>query len=228
MAEKGNAALAGLLQVQMMLKAPKSQMNKFGGYKYRSCEDIIEAAKPLCAANGLMLTLSDTIELIGDRYYVRADASVTDAVTGDSITTHAFAREAAAKKGMDDSQITGTASSYARKYALNGLFAIDDTKDADTDEYTARTGAQNGAGRTKSADTTNHIDRPQNDAERAIQSARHRMAAEVKRLAATGDELKAVCQKHFGKVNSTALSVDELNQLTTNMQKWIAEECRNM
>ena len=124
MAEKGNAALAGLLQVQMMLKAPKSQMNKFGGYKYRSCEDIIEAAKPLCAANGLMLTLSDTIELIGDRYYVRADASVTDAVTGDSITTHAFAREAAAKKGMDDSQITGTASSYARKYALNGLLGV--------------------------------------------------------------------------------------------------------
>ena len=228
MAEKGNAALAGLLQVQMALKAPKSQYNKFGKYYYRSCEDIIEAVKPLCASNGLVLTLTDSVEQVGDRYYIRADVSVTDAVTGDSVTAHAYARESVQKKGMDESQITGTASSYARKYALNGLFAIDDTKDADTDEYTARTDAQNGAGRTKSADTTNHIGRPQSDAERAIQSARHRMAAEVKRLAATGDALKAVCQKHFGKVNSTALNIDELNQLTTNMEKWIAEECRNM
>lgn len=228
MAEKGNAALAGLLQVQMALKAPKSQYNSFGKYHYRSCEDIIEAAKPLCASNGLVLTMTDSIEQVGDRYYIRADVGVTDAVTGDSITAHAYARESVQKKGMDESQITGTASSYARKYALNGLFAIDDTKDADTDEYTARTGAQNGAGRTKSADTTNHIDRPQNDAERAMQSARHRMAAEVKRLAATGDELKAVCQKHFGKLNSKELNIDELSQLTEKMEDWIAEECRNM
>lgn len=228
MAEKGNAALAGLLQVQMALKAPKGQYNSFGKYHYRSCEDIIEAAKPLCASNGLVLTMTDSIEQVGDRYYIRADVGVTDAVTGDSITAHAYARESVQKKGMDESQITGTASSYARKYALNGLFAIDDTKDADTDEYTARTGAQNGAGRTKSADATNHIDRPQNDAERAMQSARHRMAAEVKRLAATGDELKAVCQKHFGKLNSKALNIDELNQLTEKMEDWIAEECRNM
>ncbi len=118
-----------LIEVQQLLKAPKSQRNNFGKYNYRSCEDIIEAAKPLLTERGLLLTISDEISQIGDRYYVKATASVTD---GDqSVTTVAYAREEEAKKGMDGAQITGSASSYARKYALNGLFAIDDTKDAD-------------------------------------------------------------------------------------------------
>lgn len=125
-----------LAAVQMDLKAPKNQYNSFGKYKYRSCEDIIEAAKPLCIANGLLLTLGDTVSLIGDRFYVCATAKVTDVCTGESYEQSAFAREEESKKGMDGSQITGTASTYARKYALNGLFAIDDTKDADTDEVT--------------------------------------------------------------------------------------------
>ena len=225
MEEKGNAALAGLLQVQMMLKAPKSQMNKFGGYKYRSCEDIIEAAKPLCAANGLMLTLSDTIELIGDRYYVRADASVTDAVTGDSITTHAFAREAAVKKGMDDSQITGTASSYARKYALNGLFAIDDTKDADTDEYTARTSAQNAAGRTKTTNTINHTSQPPKPSQRELElkAALSELNAEIKRLGLTGADASKVASQYLGKSTIKAMSVDEVKTLATNFESWAKE-----
>ena len=127
-----------LTTIQLELKAPKSKRNNFGNYNYRSCEDILEAVKPLLAANMCSLTLDDDVLCVGDRVYVKATATLTDHAEGATISTHAFAREAEAKKGMDESQITGTASSYARKYALNGLFAIDDTKDADTDEYQGR------------------------------------------------------------------------------------------
>lgn len=127
-----------LTTIQLDLKAPKSKRNNFGNYNYRSCEDILEAVKPLLAANMCSLTLDDDVLCIGDRVYVKATATLTDHTEGATISTHAFAREAETKKGMDESQITGTASSYARKYALNGLFAIDDTKDADTDEYQGR------------------------------------------------------------------------------------------
>lgn len=118
-----------LIHIQGELKAPKSQENKFGGYKYRSCEDILEAVKPLLKKEKVTLTISDDIVEVGGRVYVKATATLSDGE--DTISTSAFAREAEMKKGMDDSQITGSASSYARKYALNGLFAIDDTKDAD-------------------------------------------------------------------------------------------------
>lgn len=119
--------------VQTELKAPKGRLNKFGGYKYRSCEDILKAAKPLLKTNGLFLTLSDRIEQRGDRYYVVATATVWDTESDSRLTTEACAREAEDKKGMDDSQITGTSSSYARKYALNGLFSLDDVQDADAE-----------------------------------------------------------------------------------------------
>lgn len=118
-----------LIHIQGELKAPKSQENKFGGYKYRSCEDILEAVKPLLEKEKVTLTISDDIVEVGGRVYVKATATLSDGE--ETISTSAFAREAETKKGMDDSQITGSASSYARKYALNGLFAIDDTKDAD-------------------------------------------------------------------------------------------------
>lgn len=124
-----------LIKVQNELKAPKNQRNNFGGYNYRSCEDILEAVKPILKDNGLTLFLTDDIVNIGNRYYIVAIATLIDIETGEKLTTQANARESEIKKGMDDSQITGTASSYARKYCLNGLFLIDDTKDADTDEY---------------------------------------------------------------------------------------------
>lgn len=125
-----------LIEVQSLLKAPKGQYNSFGKYKYRSCEDILEAVKPLLAERGLLLFIEDTIERMGDtsgtdslRWYVKATATVTDGT--DSVSTTAYAREDKDKKGMDGSQVTGASSSYARKYALNALFLIDDTKDAD-------------------------------------------------------------------------------------------------
>lgn len=130
-----NVVLGSLLKVQQELHAPKNLRNDFGKYNYRSAEAIFEAAKPLCHANGLVLSVSDEISLVGDRYYVRATASVLDAVTGAKYEVVAYAREDDSKKGMDGSQLTGACSSYARKYALCGLFAIDDNRDADTNEY---------------------------------------------------------------------------------------------
>ena len=118
-----------LIEVQANLKAPKNQWNPFGKYNYRSCEDIVEGVKPLLKEQGLALTITDTIVQVGDRYYIKATATVTD---GDNnISVEGWAREEENKKGMDASQLTGSVSSYARKYALNGLFAIDDTKDSD-------------------------------------------------------------------------------------------------
>lgn len=119
-----------IVAIQSELKAPKGQYNSFGKYNYRSCEDILEGVKPLLAKHGLVLTIQDSIDLIGDRFYVKATATITDGK--DEISTSAYARESLDKKGMDASQVTGATSSYARKYALNGLLAIDDTKDADT------------------------------------------------------------------------------------------------
>ena len=119
-----------LVEIQRELKAPKGQFNSFGKYNYRSCEDIVEAVKPLVHAAGLLLIITDEIVQVGDRIYVKAVAMVTDGEN--NMTAVAYAREPESKKGMDEAQITGATSSYARKYALNGLFAIDDTKDADT------------------------------------------------------------------------------------------------
>lgn len=123
-----------LASIQQELHAPKGQRNNFGNYNYRSCEDILEAAKPVLQKHGLVLLLNDDLVNINDRYYIKATARLMDN-EGNNIETAALAREAATKKGMDESQITGTASSYARKYALNGLFCIDDSKDADTNEF---------------------------------------------------------------------------------------------
>lgn len=119
------------MKVQGALKAPKDQRNSFGKYNYRSCEDILEALKPLLREIGAVVTITDRINQIGDRYYIEAIASFIDVEDGKVVQVTGYAREAQEKKGMDDSQITGATSSYARKYALNGLFAIDNTDDMD-------------------------------------------------------------------------------------------------
>lgn len=126
-----------LMRIQSDLKAPKGQKSAFGGYKYRSCEDILEAVKPLLRREEMILIISDEIVSVEGRVYIKATATVSDGIT--FMKAEALAREADTKKGMDPSQVTGATSSYARKYALNGLFCIDDTKDADTDAYTKQT-----------------------------------------------------------------------------------------
>lgn len=128
-----------LIYIQSNLKAPKNQWNDFGKYSYRNAENILEAVKPLLSEKGCTLTISDEIVQFGDRVYVKATAQIKNS-SGETESATAFAREPLSKKGQDESQVTGSASSYARKYALNGLFAIDDNKDADalnvTPEYT--------------------------------------------------------------------------------------------
>lgn len=205
---EGKPIYAALMAVQADLKAPKGQYNNFGKYDYRSAEDIIEAVKPLLKENGLFLTMSDDIVLIGDRYYVKATVSVTDIVTGESVQTSALAREAAQKKGMDESQVTGTASSYARKYALNGLFAIDDTKDADTDQYKQQTSKA-------------PVKSSQNE---DMDKAKKQLKAEVDRIGCAWDKVREVSGLKFGKTETKKMSVGEVSELTANLEKWILEK----
>ena len=222
---EGKPIYAALMAVQAELKAPKSQHNSFGKYDYRSAEDIIEAVKPLLKENGLFLTMSDDIVQIGDRYYVKATVSVTDIVTGESVQTSALAREAAQKKGMDESQVTGTASSYARKYALNGLFAIDDTKDADTDQYRYAQNAQNGAGRTQNAKPNNYAKAPvkASQNEDLMNKAKRQLKAEVDRIGCTWDEVRAISGAKLGRSETKKMSVGEVSNLAANLEKWIEE-----
>ena len=196
----GKAIYAALMAVQSELKAPKGQENTFGKYRYRSAEDILEAVKPLLKANGLYLRISDTVELIGDRYYVKATVTVVDIATGDAESATAYAREQTEKKGMDAAQVTGATSSYARKYALNALFGIDDTKDADTDEYTrtGRSGANQGQAKAQpSAQKASQQDE--------MHAARRELSAEMKRVGATREEVVAVSNQLFGKSSSAKL-----------------------
>lgn len=130
----GTTVFAKLTAVQAKLKAPKNQFNKFGNYNYRSCEDILEALKPVLREENASVFISDSIEPIEGRFYVKSTATFIDSETGEVVSNTAYAREPESKKGSDESQITGASSSYARKYALNGLFLIDDTKDEDTEE----------------------------------------------------------------------------------------------
>ena len=206
---EGKPIYAALMAVQAELKAPKSQHNSFGKYDYRSAEDIIEAVKPLLKENGMFLKTSDDIVQIGDRYYVKATVSVTDIVTGESVQTSALAREAAQKKGMDESQVTGTASSYARKYALNGLLAIDDNRDADTDEYQQQTSKA-------------HVKASHN--EDVMAKAKRQLKAEVDRIGCTWDEVRAISGVKLGKTETKGMSAGEVSNLAANLEKWILEE----
>lgn len=138
-----NGVYKKLLEVQAELKAPKSKKNNFGNYMYRSCEDILEALKPVLSEHGATVFISDKPVVKENLWsYIEATATFVDIESGDSVSVAAYAREAEQKKGMDPSQSTGTASSYARKYALNGLFLIDDSVDVDSDEYQKITGAK--------------------------------------------------------------------------------------
>ena len=168
-----------LMLVQSELVCPKDLYNAFGKYKYRSTESIIEAVKPLLKENGLILNISDEIVQIGDRFYVRATATLTDTETNEKVETSAFAREDLNKKGMDLAQVTGSTSSYARKYALNGLLAIDDTKDSDS---------------------TNTHEKGQNDTNKSILSEAQikRLYAIAKSAGVEAEKVKSQVKKAFG------------------------------
>lgn len=135
-----------LSSIQAELRCNKSQYNSFGKYYYRSCEDILEAVKPICRKYGAVLVIGDEIINLNERFYIKATAVLIDTETGDQLKNCAYAREELDKKGMSGEQVTGSSSSFARKYCLNGLFNIDDTKDADTDAYHCQTTAEEKSG----------------------------------------------------------------------------------
>jgi len=195
------AIVESMAAIQSSLKAPKGQTNKFGGYKYRSCEDILESVKPLLKKHKLVLTITDDMTEVGGRVYVKATASVHNA-EGHSILTNGFAREEENKKGMDASQITGSASSYARKYALNGLFCIDDTKDSDATNSHGRTTPASKSAPKKAANTNGSMsDEELDQLESYIRNSKNSLAAyqavddkHGKRLSpAQADRLKGAC-----------------------------------
>lgn len=219
MAEKIEIIDRTLQAIQTELKAPKGQYNKFGNYKYRSCEDILEAVKPILAKYGATIIITDDIEVRGDRYYVRATAvlRVGEKVIG---TTQAFAREPEEKRGMDSSQITGTASSYARKYALNGLLLIDDTKDEDSNELREEKAAKAATSQKKikteeemKATETQTIDAL------ALTAVKARLAETSKQLGKTLDE-EALC-KMVGCESLDKMTYPQLRVLNENIDKWM-------
>ena len=219
MAEKIENIDRTLQAIQTELKAPKGQYNKFGNYKYRSCEDILEAVKPILAKYGATIIITDDIEVRGDRYYVRATAvlRVGEKVIG---TTQAFAREPEEKRGMDSSQITGTASSYARKYALNGLLLIDDTKDEDSNELREEKAAKAATSQKKikteeemKATETQTID------SLALTAVKARLAETSKQLGKTLDEA-ALC-KMVGCESLDKMTYPQLRVLNDNIDRWM-------
>ena len=200
-----------LIKIQSELKAPKNQNNTFGKYKYRSCEDILEAVKPLLSREGLLLTLTDTIEQVGNRFYVKATVKLTDGTQ--TVENTAYAREEETKKGMDGPQVTGASSSYARKYALNGLFCIDDTKDADTDEYKTETSE-----RSKAQESAK---RQEEQKYKTLTDLSHKAKGD----GITGEDIKNIItfkyKKHSSKELTFAQCADLLKNYSTYWQEFL-------
>ena len=217
-----NKLLDSLRIVQKELKVPKNQYNSFGKYHYRSCEDILQAARPLCNDNGLILTVSDEIVQIGTRFYVKATSKVTETETGESFENVAYAREDDSKKGMDSCQLTGACSSYARKYSLCGLFAIDDTKDADTEQYHQT--AQNAPQATRTAKPTTSTKAPAKaPQDEARAKAMKALSDEMNRMGVTGQEVSAIAGAHIGKVSTKDMTTAEIQTVVKNLESWIFE-----
>jgi hypothetical protein len=225
----GKPIYAALQAVQRELKAPKGQYNSFGKYKYRSCEDIVEAVKPLLNEQGLILTMCDEVVGVADRVYIKATCKVIDVANGDVIETSALARESLTKKGMDDSQITGTASSYARKYALNGLFAIDDTKDADTDQYKQQTNGSNSSqNRPQATQKQNAGTYKGNTANGAQDEMRAKaiksLNAEIERTGVASSEVAAIAKAKYGKASVKEMTTGQICELANKLESYLMEQ----
>lgn len=223
--------------VQAALKAPKGQRNTFANYNYRSAEDILEAVKPLLAQQHLVLVLSDSIEQEGERCYVKATARLIDTETGEFVENSALAREPLTKRGMDEPQVTGTCSSYARKYAMNGLFAIDDAKDPDTDEYQQQSAAAKKAGgRRKKAEAPAAAQAATTPAAAATVppsatlagNARPALIAAIttamKNLGVDAPRVSAIAQEKYGKASTRTMTDEELADLAAHLADYLAEE----
>lgn len=212
---------AALLSIQQGIKAPKDK--KGYGYEYRTADGIMQAAKPLLQENGVICILSDQAVSIGNRYYVESTARLIDIATGDVIEAKGTAVEPDKLASMAPPQITGTASTYARKRALEGLFLLDNEKDVDSkevqDEIAAQT-RQNAAGARSTRNAGNYKGNTDNIRHKAMQG----LAAEMKRLGMTGEEVSALCGLKFGKTNSRDLTTGQLSELAAHLEEWEAEQ----
>ena len=185
-----------LIAIQSELKAPKSQYNNFGKYAYRNCEDILESLKPLLKEHKSTIYISDEIVTVLERFYVKATVTFIDAETGEKIINTAYAREEEDKKGMDGSQVTGSSSSYARKYALNGMFAIDDTKDSDFTNTTTK------------GDNTG-----------LSEAQIKRLLAIASKVNISADDVKVVVAKKFGVQDLRKMNKQQYDEICSRLEK---------
>lgn len=204
-----------LSAIQSELKAPKNQFNKFGGYNYRNCEDILEALKPILAKHKAINLLSDEIVSIGTRFYIKATATLR--VGDEKISVTAFAREEDSKKGMDSSQLTGSTSSYARKYALNGLYAIDDTKDADTPlgETPTNQADKKTSSSLKQTPQSNPVDAEKNIISREINEL------VTKLVQSTGAQASYIKKTAMSATNCNGETVEDLRKIKNYIENWV-------
>ena len=185
-----------LIAIQSELKAPKSQYNNFGKYAYRNCEDILESLKPLLKEHKSTIYISDEIVTVLERFYVKATVTFIDAETGEKIINTAYAREEEDKKGMDGSQVTGSSSSYARKYALNGMFAIDDTKDSDFTNTTVK-----------------------GDNSALSEAQIKRLLAIASKVNISADDVKIVVAKTFGVQDLRKMNKQQYDEICSRLEK---------
>ena len=185
-----------LIAIQSELKAPKSQYNNFGKYAYRNCEDILEALKPLLKEHKSTIYIADEIVTVLERFYIKATVTFIDAETGEKITNTAYAREEESKKGMDGSQVTGASSSYARKYALNGMFAIDDTKDSDFTNTTVK-----------------------GDNSGLSEAQIKRLLAIASKVNISADDVKVVVAKKFGVQDLRKMNKQQYDEICSRLEK---------
>lgn len=205
-----------LKEIQTMLKAPKNLYNKYGGFNYRNAEGIYEAVKPLLNKLNMTLVINDSVQNVGTKNYIKATAYLTDCETGEQLSSCALAREAETKKGMDDSQITGTASSYARKYALNGLFLLDDTKDEDSDE--CRKYKENKS-KAEPAEPTQPTFKPAT-AQQIHKINEYIMAYAGMCEGASETDIWNTLKKKYGFTKQSEISKELANQITKQVEAW--------
>ena len=223
-----NTIFQKLQNIQSRLKVEKKNYNSFGGYSYRSCEDILEAVKPLLVENNLALVMTDEVEAVGERYYIQATAILYDTENGTNISATAYAREAKEKKKMDDAQVTGSSSSYARKYALNGLFAIDDAKDSDflnkDEAYTAnqqtRQNTQQGQQGRQSNQQRRQNNQQGNNPNNILESTRREISQTLKAKEIPNEDFIYWLNRNYNTDKLDGLQVNQLNEIRSQVASW--------
>lgn len=203
--------LKKILLIQQELKVPKNQFNAFGKYNYRSCEDILESARPIANKNGCVIVINDDIKEINGRYYVEATITLFDVESGEEISTKALAREAEPKSGMSESQLTGACSSYARKYALSAMFALDDEKDDDT-----RDNRQQSKQNTQPKKT---ISKPIDEKTKHLSSVFNKM----KTHNVSKQDILSILKTNFNKTSSKDLTLQEVKELDENFNNYLGQ-----